>query len=142
MLSSIRWRLQLWHAGILVLAVVGVGATSYFGIRRARYAEIDSQLTAAGEVLVTGAAGGVGSVAVAILAKHGFNVVAATGRPQEGDYLKALGAAACKELHADGNIAYLNKIKFWKTPLSNCGNGKSDCASYSQWVAKWTSIKG
>jgi acrylyl-CoA reductase (NADPH) len=48
---------------------------------------------AAGEILVTGAAGGVGSVAVAILAKLGFSVVAATGRPQEADYLKALGAA-------------------------------------------------
>jgi acrylyl-CoA reductase (NADPH) len=47
---------------------------------------------AAGEILVTGAAGGVGSVAVAILAKLGFSVVAATGRPQEADYLKALGA--------------------------------------------------
>ena len=47
---------------------------------------------AAGEILVTGAAGGVGSVAVAILAKLGFGVVAATGRPQEADYLKALGA--------------------------------------------------
>jgi acrylyl-CoA reductase (NADPH) len=46
-----------------------------------------------GEVLVTGAAGGVGSVAVAILGKLGFNVVAATGRPQEASYLKALGAA-------------------------------------------------
>jgi acrylyl-CoA reductase (NADPH) len=46
----------------------------------------------AGEILVTGAAGGVGSVAIAILAKLGFNVVAATGRPQEADYLKALGA--------------------------------------------------
>jgi acrylyl-CoA reductase (NADPH) len=49
---------------------------------------------AAGEILVTGAAGGVGSVAVAILAKLGFNVVAATGRPQEADYLTALGAAS------------------------------------------------
>jgi acrylyl-CoA reductase (NADPH) len=47
---------------------------------------------AAGEILVTGAAGGVGSVAVAILAKLGFSVVAATGRPHEADYLKALGA--------------------------------------------------
>ena len=45
-----------------------------------------------GPVVVTGAAGGVGSVAVAILAKLGFTVVAATGRPQEADYLKALGA--------------------------------------------------
>lgn len=47
---------------------------------------------ASGEILVTGAAGGVGSVAVAILAKLGYTVVAATGRAQEGDYLKALGA--------------------------------------------------
>ncbi|WEN43337.1 Acrylyl-CoA reductase AcuI [Thauera sp. GDN1] len=46
-----------------------------------------------GEVLVTGANGGVGSVAVALLAKLGYTVVASTGRPQETDYLKALGAA-------------------------------------------------
>lgn len=45
-----------------------------------------------GEILVTGAAGGVGSVAVAILARLGYAVVAATGRPQEGEYLKSLGA--------------------------------------------------
>jgi len=45
-----------------------------------------------GPVLVTGAAGGVGSVAVAILAKLGFQVAASTGRPQEADYLKRLGA--------------------------------------------------
>jgi acrylyl-CoA reductase (NADPH) len=47
---------------------------------------------AKGEILVTGAAGGVGSVAVAILAKLGYAVVAATGRPQESEYLKSLGA--------------------------------------------------
>jgi len=46
-----------------------------------------------GPVIVTGAAGGVGSVAVALLAKLGRHVVASTGRPQEADYLKALGAA-------------------------------------------------
>ena len=45
-----------------------------------------------GPVLVTGAAGGVGSVAIAILAKLGFTVIASTGRPQEADYLKNLGA--------------------------------------------------
>ena len=46
-----------------------------------------------GEVLVTGAAGGVGSVAVAVLSKLGFKVVAVTGRPAEADFLKRLGAA-------------------------------------------------
>jgi acrylyl-CoA reductase (NADPH) len=45
-----------------------------------------------GEVLVTGAAGGVGSVAVAILAKLGHNVVASTGRADTHAYLKSLGA--------------------------------------------------
>ena len=46
-----------------------------------------------GPVIVTGAAGGVGSVAVAILSKLGYTVIASTGRPAEADYLKGLGAA-------------------------------------------------
>ena len=46
-----------------------------------------------GEILVTGASGGVGSYAIAILAKLGYTVVAATGRVAEADYLKALGAS-------------------------------------------------
>src|SRR6185369_11297013 len=45
------------------------------------------------EVLVTGAAGGVGSIAVAVLAKLGYRVVASTGRPELGDYLRSLGAS-------------------------------------------------
>jgi len=51
----------------------------------------------AGTVLVTGAAGGVGSVAVSILAKLGYTVAASTGRPEEHDYLKSLGAAEIVE---------------------------------------------
>ncbi len=47
-----------------------------------------------GEILVTGATGGVGSVAVALLAKAGFRPVAATGKASEADYLKTLGATA------------------------------------------------
>jgi acrylyl-CoA reductase (NADPH) len=47
----------------------------------------------AGDVLVTGAAGGVGSVAIALLSRGGYRVVASTGRPKEAEYLRALGAA-------------------------------------------------
>ncbi len=47
-----------------------------------------------GEVLVTGSAGGVGSVAIAILAKLGYTVVASTGRASEEAYLKSLGASS------------------------------------------------
>jgi acrylyl-CoA reductase (NADPH) len=46
-----------------------------------------------GPVVVTGAAGGVGSVAVSLLGKLGYQVIASTGRPQEADYLKGLGAS-------------------------------------------------
>ncbi len=45
-----------------------------------------------GEILVTGAAGGVGSVAISLLAKLGYTVVASTGRPEQADYLKSIGA--------------------------------------------------
>jgi acrylyl-CoA reductase (NADPH) len=58
-----------------------------------------------GEVLVTGATGGVGSVAIALLKKAGFTVAAATGKASEGDYLKQLGATTIidrNELSAPG----------------------------------------
>lgn len=58
-----------------------------------------------GEVLVTGATGGVGSTAVALLSKLGHRVVAATGKASEADYLKSLGASAIidrTELSAPG----------------------------------------
>jgi acrylyl-CoA reductase (NADPH) len=58
-----------------------------------------------GPVVVTGAAGGVGSVAIALLAKRGYKVIASTGRLQEEPYLRGLGAAEIldrKELSAAG----------------------------------------
>lgn len=55
-----------------------------------------------GAVLVTGAAGGVGSVAVALLAKLGYHVIASTGRPDEADYLRSLGA---KEIIERGELS-------------------------------------
>jgi acrylyl-CoA reductase (NADPH) len=57
-----------------------VGALDRHGIDRSR------------EVLVTGAAGGVGSVAVVLLSKLGYRVTASSGRPEQANYLKQLGA--------------------------------------------------
>ncbi|HEV7612618.1 MAG TPA: MDR family oxidoreductase [Steroidobacteraceae bacterium] len=54
--------------------------------------EAQGVMPKSGEVLVTGAAGGVGSVATAILAKRGYQVVASTGRPETHEYLQSLGA--------------------------------------------------
>ncbi len=59
----------------------------------------------AGEILVTGASGGVGSVAIALLAKAGYTVVASTGKPSEEEYLQLLGASSIidrKELSNPG----------------------------------------
>ena len=50
-----------------------------------------------GPIIVTGAAGGLGSIAVALLAKLGFAVIASTGRPAEADYLRSLGASEIME---------------------------------------------
>jgi len=71
---------------------MAIGTAGYTAMLCVMAIEPDTP-TDAGEVLVTGAAGGVGSVAVALLAKLGYQVVASTGRPQEADYLTGLGAS-------------------------------------------------
>jgi acrylyl-CoA reductase (NADPH) len=72
--------------------VVGTaGLTAMLAIDRLEAAGLTP---AAGEVLVTGAAGGVGSIATAMLARLGYQVAALSGRPQHGEALRALGAAS------------------------------------------------
>jgi acrylyl-CoA reductase (NADPH) len=79
--------------GITTRQAMAVG-TAGFTAMLAVMALEDHGLTAEkGEVLVTGAAGGVGSVATAILGHMGYTVAAVTGRPEQEDYLKGLGAA-------------------------------------------------
>jgi acrylyl-CoA reductase (NADPH) len=72
---------------------MGIGTAGFTAMQSVLALEHHGLKPASSEVLVTGAAGGVGSVAVAILAKLGYKVVASTGRPQFHDYLKSLGAA-------------------------------------------------
>lgn len=71
---------------------MSIGTAGYTAMLCAMALEREGVTPDQGEVLVTGAAGGVGSVAIAILAGRGFRVVASTGRAQEADYLKGLGA--------------------------------------------------
>ena len=72
------------------MAIGTAGYTAMVGVMALEEAHVTPDK---GEVLVTGAAGGVGSVGVTVLAKLGYRVAASTGRPQESDYLKALGAS-------------------------------------------------
>ena len=72
---------------------MAIGTAGYTAMLAVMALEAHGLTPAHGPVLVTGAAGGVGSVAIALLAKRGFHVVASTGRMAESDYLKGLGAS-------------------------------------------------
>ena len=48
----------------------------------------------------------------------------------------------CAAEHADQPQDYFKTIKFWKTPLPQCGNGKSDCVGFQKWATAWTEITG
>ncbi|MFL9825214.1 MDR family oxidoreductase [Rhodoplanes sp. SY1] len=80
-------------AGIEPRDAMAIGTAGYTAMLAVLALERHGLTPDRGPVVVTGAAGGVGSVAVAILAKLGWQVIASTGRPEEADYLKELGAA-------------------------------------------------
>ena len=71
-----------------------IGTAGYTAMLCVLALEKHGMQSAAGEVLVTGANGGVGSVAVALLSRLGYQVVASTGRMEEAAHLQALGASA------------------------------------------------
>jgi acrylyl-CoA reductase (NADPH) len=81
-------------AGLTTRQAMAVGTAGLTAMLAVMALEAHALTPASGEVLVTGAAGGVGSVATAILAKLGMQVVASTGRAETHDYLKALGATS------------------------------------------------
>jgi len=85
--------LQAVPAPFTSAQAMALGTAGYTAMLCVMALERNGVAPAQGEVLVTGAAGGVGSVAVALLARLGFRVVASTGRASEADYLKRLGAA-------------------------------------------------
>jgi acrylyl-CoA reductase (NADPH) len=79
-------------AGFSAAETMAIGTAGYTAMLCVLALERHGVAPASGPVVVTGAAGGVGSVAVALLAKLGYRVIASTGRPGEADYLKGLGA--------------------------------------------------
>jgi acrylyl-CoA reductase (NADPH) len=86
------WLVRL-PASISARDAMAIGTAGYTAMLAAMALERAGLKLDRGPVIVTGAAGGVGSVAVAILAKLGYAVTASTGRPGEAAYLKALGAS-------------------------------------------------
>lgn len=98
---------------------MAIGTAGYTAMLCVLALERHGTMPADGEVLVTGATGGVGSVAVALLGKLGYTVVAATGKASEEPYLKQLGAAGVMdraELSAPGKPLQKNAGRPWWTP--------------------------
>jgi len=92
-------------------AALSVGALERFGVQPGQ-----------GDVLVTGATGGVGSIAIALLAARGFRVVASTGKAAESDYLKRLGASELidrKDLSAAGKPLQSER---WAAVIDSAGS--------------------
>lgn len=84
---------------------MAIGTAGYTAMLCVLALEHNGVTPASGPILVTGAAGGVGSVAIALLSKLGYTVIASTGRASEADYLKSLGASEIidrNELSAPG----------------------------------------
>ncbi|HYM47190.1 MAG TPA: MDR family oxidoreductase [Burkholderiaceae bacterium] len=78
-------------AALTTRDAMSIGTAGYTAMLAAM-ALVDNGV-ASGEILVTGASGGVGSFAIAILSRRGYRVVASTGKLDQGDYLRGLGAA-------------------------------------------------
>ena len=79
--------------GITARDAMAIGTAGYTAMLSVLALEKHGLAPADGPVVVTGAAGGVGSVAIAVLSKLGYHVIASTGRTAEEGYLKGLGAA-------------------------------------------------
>jgi putative spermidine/putrescine transport system substrate-binding protein len=62
--------------------------------------------------------------------------------PKACPYMNTMQAGSCSKYHLNSPLSYYNTIKFWKTPLAECGNGKKDCVDYNAWQRAWTEITG
>lgn len=90
------WLVKL-PVGISLRQSMAIGTAGYTAMLCVLALERHGVTPASGEIVVTGAAGGVGSIALTLLAARGYTVAAVTGRPSEEAYLRSLGAASIVE---------------------------------------------
>ncbi len=101
---------------------MAIGTAGYTAMLAVMALEDLGLTPAKGPVLVTGAAGGVGSVAIALLSKLGFRVVASTGRMNEADYLRGLGASeVIDRAELSGDVRPLAKER-WAGAVDSVGS--------------------
>ncbi len=56
--------------------------------------------------------------------------------------MNTLAKGSCAQFSANAPESYYRSIKFWKTPIADCGNGKKNCTDLKAWTTAWTQIKG
>ena len=57
-------------------------------------------------------------------------------------WMNKLSPGSAALYHCGASKKYFNSIKFWKTPIANCGNGQNNCMDYTKWQQAWTEMKG
>jgi acrylyl-CoA reductase (NADPH) len=116
-----QWLVRL-PQGMSPRDAMAIGTAGYTAMLAVIALERHGLDPARGPVVVTGAAGGVGSVAIALLAKLGYHVIASTGRVQEANYLKGLGAAeVIDRAELTGSVRPLAKER-WAGGIDSVGS--------------------
>jgi putative spermidine/putrescine transport system substrate-binding protein len=62
--------------------------------------------------------------------------------PKACPIMNKMEAGTCAKFHLNKPLDYYNTIKFWKTPIADCGNGKRTCMDYNAWLKAWSDIRG
>jgi acrylyl-CoA reductase (NADPH) len=106
--------------GMTLAQAMAVGTAGFTSMQSVMALEAHGLKPSDKPVLVTGAAGGVGSVAIAILSKLGYKIAASTGRPQLSDYLKSLGATEIVDRFTGPPKRPLDKEK-WSAAIDSVG---------------------
>jgi acrylyl-CoA reductase (NADPH) len=115
------WLLKV-PEGWTAAEVMAVGTAGYTAALSVDAIEAAGVRPSMGPAVVTGAAGGVGSVAIALLAKAGWSVIASTGRASEADYLKSLGASEILERATLSGPAKLLGKERWAAGVDSVGS--------------------
>jgi putative spermidine/putrescine transport system substrate-binding protein len=62
--------------------------------------------------------------------------------PKACPIMNKLAKGSAAQYHCGASAAYFRSIKFWKTPVADCGNGQKNCMDYTHWQQAWTQLKG
>jgi putative spermidine/putrescine transport system substrate-binding protein len=57
-------------------------------------------------------------------------------------YMNRMQKGSCSKYHLSDPASYFKSIRFWKTPVANCGDGQNNCMDYTKWQQAWTQLKG